>query len=398
MFLTSGGGTVIIEGQAAKSAADIIRQSLPEAIYLFASFFRRRAQKFHVISEHGNLWSRMSLTGALALICALSSYLVTLLDPFSGIEGIMGPYQRAAWAALVPLITVPPICWILRRQSGRPIFSTFLNLGLVTSTALMVIPSVIVLAGANASALNDDVIRLRAGRAQGRPVHTVYCGSIQRRVEIAATMRDLARNMERLKQNMRTLQFNGQQLMLNRQEVDAAGRRMLTARASGRPEDAERTQLFEAMERGQGIMERGLQIQDRGLSIQRSGIDTMEKSIDLENEQTMAPLRLVASYPVAATFLGIGVVAAILIWVFAAVIAWRLIVSTQPTRMRKVILGGTIVVLFTVLWIGFGLLRSGLIEALIQESPDQEMMLAQIKDEVSEAKPMCGRLNNYGLW
>ncbi len=387
-----------VEEQALSSAGDVIRRSLPEAVYLFASFFQRKARKFHAISERGTLFARVTLTAALALICALAGYLVMLLDPFNGIEGIMGAYERAAWAALIPLIAVPPICWLLGRHSDKPIFSTFLNLGLVTSTALTVIPGIIILAGANASALAADIGKLRTGRAEGTPVHRVYCGGIERRAEIGAAMRDLNRIAAQLMRNTREIQANTRQLARNRVEVNAAGQEMLRARAAGEPEHAQVAALFAAMERGRGVMERGLAIQERSLEINRRNLDLIDRSIDLEMEQTKAPLRLFAGYPVATAFLAIGVFAGLMIWLFAGVNAWLLIVTPQPTRKRKILLGTSLVILFVTLWIGFGLLRSGFLEALIQETPSREMLLAQTKTQFEEAAPMCGKLNNYGLW
>ena len=387
-----------VEQLASKPALDVIKAALPEAIYLFASFFRRKGRKFRAISEQGTLYRRVTLTAALALICAVATYFVTILDPFNGLEGLMGAYERAAWAAMIPLIAVPPICWLLRRHSEGPIFWTFMNLGFVTSTALVVIPSIILLAGVNASSLANDIGKLRAGRAQGTAVHAVYCGSIEKQAELSSVMRDLNRNSAQLLRNTRALEANGRALVRNRDEVNAAGQRMLRARAAGEPEGIYVAELFAAMGRGQDIMERGLEIREQSLAIHERGFSLMDRSIDLELEQTKAPLRLIASYPVAATFFVVGALAGLLIWLFAAVIAWLLIVTPQPGGVKKRVAGFSIIILFGALWIGFGLLRSGMLEAMVQEVPSQEMILAQTKSQFEAAAPMCGQLNNYGLW
>jgi hypothetical protein len=389
---------VSVEELTLKSAAELIRRTLPQIIYLFASFFRRRARRFHAISEHGTLLDRVALTASLALICALTSYLVTSIDPFDGMEGVMGGRQRAIWAALIPLIAMPPICWLLQRHSDRPIIATFLNLGLVTSATLIFLPSVLLLAGVTSSALSGDIAKLRAGHAAGTPVHDIYCGSIERRAEIGATMRDLNNGNSDLVRLAHALQANMRDLAKNREEMNAAGNRMLAARRAGQPEDLYAAQLFAAMERGTRIMEQGLSINEKDEAVLRRNLDLEIRSIDLENEQTLAPLHLISAYPVAAIFLGISAFVGLLIWLFAAVIAWALVVTPQPTRRRKLVVGTLLVLIFAGLWIGFGLLRSGVLEEMIQESPSREMLVAQTRAQFEASTPMCGPLNNYGLW
>gem|GEM_PF-4755358 len=372
-----------------------MRRALPEIVYLFASFFRRKAAKFRAISENGTLFRRVTLTTALAVFCGIATYLVLKLDPFDGIEGFMGAPERAQWAALVPLIGAMLMYLLLRRYADQPMLATFLNLGLVMSTALTVIPGVLIYAGVNASALGTDIRNLRAGRGAGTPVHAVLCGSIETRAAIEAVVRTEDRIQLRLTEHMRALLTNQREVLRNQGDLAAATRRLTAARER----DIEAEQAFEAaMDRGLGLMERGLAINDRQLRLQRRALDVADRYIDLQYWQTNAPVRLLRSYPVATTFLAIAAVAGLLIWLFAAVIIWRLIATPQETRRRRILAKTTIVVMFLFIAVSSGMLRSGVLEALVQELPSRAMLFAQLRAQFDAATPMCGRINNYGLW
>lgn len=395
-----------------KEAAPTVRRSLPAIIYLFASFLRRKAAKFRAISEEGTLFRRVMLTAALALTCGFISYLLYRLDPLDGLEGIMESSQRAVWTALVPMIAVLLTYWLVRRPFPESALFTFLNLGLVTCTALVVVPGFLSLAGSNASTLAFDTRQLKAGRGAGTPVHEIYCGTIQERAEIGAMMRRLNRLSQRLAANGRLLAENGrslarsaEELNQNTRRLDTAGTRLFQAGGPGRADPALLREFVEARRSGLAIVMRGLALQRQGHALQveglawhREGVAIEERSLDLEYRQATAMYRLLGAYPVATTFLVVAIVTGLLIWLFAGVIVWKLVVKPQPTRKRKALAGASVVLVFLVLTVGMSVLRSGLLEILIQEPPSREMLEAQLRSQFEAAAPMCGRLNNHGLW
>ncbi len=395
-----------------KEAWNTVRRSLPDIVYLFANFFRRKALKFRAISQRGTLLERVTLTGALTLACGLVSYVLYRLDPFEGLEGIMPPAERAFWTALVPLIAAFLAYWLVRRPLAEPILSTFLNLGLVTCIALTVIPGVLSLAGAKTSAFATDVGQLQAGRGAGTPMHQIYCTTIQERAEINAMMRRLSRLSQRLSTNGRLLAQNGHALIesarlldQNGRRLDAAGMQIVQAGGPGRAHPATLQEFLDTRRSGLELMRQGMALQREGMALQREGFALHREGfaidyrvLDLQLRQSTAPYRLFGAYPVAAAFLIIAILSALLMWLFAAVIAWKLVVTPQPTRKRKIFVGASLVLAFLLVTVGFSLLRSGLLEVLMQEPPARDMLEAQLRTQFETAVPICGRLNNYGLW
>ncbi|HWT31302.1 MAG TPA: hypothetical protein VN240_09795 [Propylenella sp.] len=395
-----------------KQAGDAIRRSMPDMLYLFDSFLRRKALRFRAISQDGTKFKRVTLTAALAVTCGAASYALYRIDPLDGLQGIMPSPERAFWTALVPLIAAFLAYWLMRWTLREPILPTFLNLGLVTCIALTVIPGILSLAGANASALASDIRQWRAGRGAGTPVHQIFCTTLEERAEIDALMRRLIRNSERLARNGRLLEANGRAVLVNTRRLQPNGQRLAALKAqidqAGGPERVDpaiHQAFFDTVREGFPIVQRGMMLNERGFELVRQGQSWQEegfaihdRALELQWRQTTAPYRLHRAYPVATAFLVVAIVASLLMWVFSAVIAWKLTVSPQPTRKRKGAVGTALVLVFLLVSVGLSLLRSGLAEVFIQELPSREMMEAQLRSQFETATPMCGRLNNHGLW
>ncbi len=395
-----------------KQAGEAIRRSLPDMLYLFDSFLRRRAQKFRTISQDGIKFKRVSLTAALAVTCGAASYALYRIDPFDGLQGIMPSPERALWTAIVPLIAAFLAYWLMRWTLREPILPTFLNLGLVTCIALTVIPGILSLAGANASALASDVRQFRAGRAEGTPVHRIFCTTLEERAEIDALMRRLNRNSQQLVRHNGRLLANTRATIENSQQMAPIIQRLRALKGqidrAGGPERVDRAILRafeEAMQEGEPIADRGMARAEQALVLygqsrvlMEEGLAINDRALDLRMRQTKAPYRLLGAYPVAAALLVVAILAGLLLWVFSAVIAWKLVVTPQPTRTRKAMVGTSLVLVFLLVSVGLSLLRSGLVEVWIQELPTQDMLTAQLRTQFEAAAPMCGRLNNHSLW
>lgn len=388
-----------VEATATKSASEIIRGALPAVAYLLAAFLRLNARRFRAISEKGPFLRRLRLTAALALITGLVSYLLIRTDPLHDLPGLASAEHRAALTALVPLFAMPPMYLLLKWHSKGPAFSTFLNLGLVTSTMLMLIPGTLQFVGANSSALANDMRNLRAGHAAGTPIHQLYCGSIEARAAMEANLRQQDRMQTRLAQNMWAQMANMRLQETHRQKVEERGQRLLRARSAGQPEDALARDLLEALGEGMQLTEQAVPIFEEAMALHRQNLDIMEQGVALQERQAYSPWSIFPAYP---TFLGFFVVASIFglaFWSFAWIITWKLVVTPQSVRWRKWVAGISVVFAGLLLVVALIVLRSGLLEvSLVQELPTRAMIVEQVHAQFDAAAPMCGRMNNYGLW
>lgn len=172
----------------------IIQRSLPQIVYLFASFLRPRPRRFRAISEKGTLFDRVALTTALALTCALVTIAILLMDPLEVVDSPVKIGRYAAWVAIAPLLAIPPLYLLLRRHTKRQSFFTLLNLGLVTTATLMLIPGLLEVASISFTSFGNDFNRLKTGRAAGTHLHQIYCGNFEDRAAMQATMNALQRN------------------------------------------------------------------------------------------------------------------------------------------------------------------------------------------------------------
>ena len=395
-----------------QQATKAISRSVPDMVYLFDSFLRRKAAKFRAISQDGLKLKRVTLIAALAVTCGLVALVIYKLDPLDGLEGVMPSPERALWTALAPVLAAFLAYWLVRWRLPAPILATYLNLGLVTCIALTAIPGILILAGANVSSLASDVRQLRAGRGAGTPVHQIYCGSLEERAEIGALMRRLERNSDELAQNGRALEAQGRMLLENTRLLAPNAARLRALRVqideAGGPERVDPAvnqaffetvrEGFPIVQRGMRLAEQGQRLQLRGLNLQREGLDIQYRALDLRDNQSTIRFRLLGAYPVATAFLIVAVIIGWLIWLISAVIAWRLTVSPQPTKRRKALVGSGLVLVFLIVSVGFNILRSGLVEVWTQEVPSLDMIDARLRSEFAAAAPMCGRLNNHGLW
>ncbi|MEA3000849.1 MAG: hypothetical protein QOK17_2682 [Sphingomonadales bacterium] len=387
-----------VEEISLSSARDVIKSALPEAVYLFSSFTRLKERKFSAISERGTLYRRATVTTALALICGFATYLVLSLDPFADLTGVMGPIQRGAWAALTPLIAMPPLYALLKWHSKERLASTFLNLGLVTATALMVAPSVLLTAGVELSMLGNDMRALRAGHGAGTPVHDVFCGSVEDRARMLVTMNAMRQIGPRLQRNTNA-QLRSMREQAEIQRIgNAQAQELLSARRAGRPAGQLAAQLFATAERGMAATERAQDLIDESLALNRQNLMLLYRSLEIQRHLNNAPLRLIAAYPVAAVFLAVAVFFGVLIWAAATVMIWRLIVTPLSPGKSKLIARVTVTLVLLVFFLGFSILRSGMLEILLGEPPSQDTLLAQTRSQFETVAPICRELDNYKLW
>ncbi|HEX8642530.1 MAG TPA: hypothetical protein VF702_01295 [Allosphingosinicella sp.] len=380
-----------------KTALRIIRHSLPEVIYLHASYIQRKARGFRAISEAPTLFHRVAISAALALVCVIASYLSLLLDPAKDFPGLMSAEKRAVWAALVPVIAALPMHQLMRHLSVEPNFFTFLNLGFVTSTALMVIPGIIALTGFHASSLDTDYARLRAGRAEGSAVHQFICGGLESQAIELALLRHEERIQPALQAALSGMPSGRQEMNDSQRETEALLQQL---QSTEDPRDAEVVggRYLDALRRRLVVTQREVARTNEVNRLMQANNDVLRRSIQVIEHQTSAPWRFAKAYPVASLFLGIASLVGMLLWVFAGVICWALVGRPQPTKWRRRLTGVMIVALFFIFMAGFGLLRSGLLEVLIQEAPASAVVETQLRARYELMSVMCPDLETHGLW
>ncbi len=381
-----------------KAVWDNIRRTSPELVYLYASYFRRNARKFRAISEGPTLFHRATFAAALGSVCILASYAAVLMDPAKDFPGLMSAEKRAVWAALVPVLAALPMYWLLRRYSKEPIFFTFLNLGFVTSTAVMVIPTIIGLAGFHASSMDTDFANLRAGRADGTALHEVFCGSLEKQAIHLSLLYQQERMAPQLEQAHARMLAGRQEVEASRRETDAMIQRLQMA---GGPSPANKALMDEYM----AGMQQRLEVTRRELARTKettrllvANIDLIERSTAMVEEQVFTPWRFAKAYPVATLFLAIAWIVGVLLWLFAAVICWALVVKVQQTKWRRRLVGSVVVALFATTMVSFGALRSGVLESFAKEEQSLAALQGQLQARFQLMGSMCPRLDNQGLW
>lgn len=381
-----------------KTGLDIIRRSLPELVYLYASYFRRNGRKFRAISEGPTLFQRVALTAAVALVCVLTSYAAILLDPAKDFPGLMSAEQRAIWAALVPVIAAFPAYWLLQRYSKEPLFFTFLNLGFVTSSALMLIPAIIGLAGFHASSLSTDYANLRAGRGEGTGIHEFICGGLESQADGLALLNQQERIGPELQVALSGMPGGRQEMYASQRKTEALAKELRRAGGPSPANDVPMAQYMGALRERLEITRREVTRTNEVNRLMKANIALTQRSIDLMDHQAGALWRFAKAYPVATSFVAVAWLVGILLWLFAAVICWALVVRDQRSKWRRRLAGFTVVALFLTTMAGFALLRSGMLEALVQETPTSSALQAQLQDRYQLVEAMCPRLYNAGLW
>jgi hypothetical protein len=378
----------------------IVRRSLLEVVYLFASFLRPKPRKFRAISEKGTLFDRVALTTALALTCALVTIFILLMDPLELVDSPAKIGRYAAWSALAPLLAIPPLYPLLKRHTRQRTFFTLLNLGLVTTAALIAIPGLLQVASINFTSFGSDSDRLKAGRAAGTHLHRIYCGNFEDRAAMQATMNALQRNTVAQQQIIRETLTNYREGLRARDRVETLGRRLYQQRLAGHGiRYADLIAFDEADQHAFSVSERALEIAGRSYALLRQGLRLQERGLSLQDRITKSPLRLAAAYPVTTLLFGLALIAGVTIWIFAGAMVWFLTVKEQETRRARWAAGATVVLVFLLLLAGLAALRSAaLLEAIISPTISMEMAQAQIRTEFEAAEAWCGRLNNHGAW
>ena len=243
-------------------------------------------------------------------------------------------------------------------------------------------------------------------------MHRIFCTTLEERAENDALMRRLNRNSQQLAHhtglllaNTRATSESTQRLVPNARRLRALKGQIDQAGGPERVDPAILQAFFDTMREGLPIVQRGMALGEQamvlfeqGEALREEGLAIQDRALDLQMRQTTAPYRLLGAYPVAAALLVVAMLAGLLLWLFSAVIAWKLVVTPQPTRTRKAVVGTALVLVFLLVSVGLSLLRSGLVEVWIKELPTQDMLTAQLRTQFEAAASMCGRLNNHDLW
>jgi hypothetical protein len=381
---------------ATRAGEDVLRQRLPKLVDLFASLLMRRARPFQSISEAGTRNDRLLLTLALMLVCAASAILISYMDQFNDVRAVVDAGRLGMWAAVVPLIIVLPLYLFIRQKARSPILFTLFNLSLVTSSLLTVVPSLISLLGAQI--ISHDFQELRAGRGAGTHLHQIYCGNIEDRAATHATVKATVKNSAALAENSAAQLKAIEKAQRNQARMSRLMRQLMEARSQNQPEENIILAGNLELERGLSDAERSGRLIRQGLALTQESLTYQERYLELQWRTTAMPVRLLQAYPVAGVALALALLVGTVIWTLAATVAWKLTVPLQRTRIARALTGSAIVLLFFATMVSFGLIRSGMLEAMLQPVPSLGMVEQRMKQSFNDAQAWCGPLKNHGAW